>query len=183
MRYIFLIGLLMSACTKANPEAVGATPDLAGGGGGNGGGNGGGGGGGTGGGPHDMTAPPERHDLAVPPDMAGFAGVACGTTTCSDPHPDCCATNGGGLMCIDSSTTDCGGALFTCDGPEDCGPPGEVCCLRFTSSQNGSVCQLGCLQGAILCHVVADCPPAQGYVGCCPLQQGSQYRRCSKTAC
>jgi hypothetical protein len=200
MRYILAIALIVTACTRANPDATGGNGGSGGGGaagsGGTGGGAGGGGGtggtGGTGGGSGgelDMSMMPE--DMrAVPPDMASLDGVACGNMSCK--QTDCCI-NSSGAHCVSPQQGCTNGPLFMCDGPEDCatGNLAPDCCLQTSNGGmggthiSGSGCMLpndpGC--AAILCHSLSDCPTLGGYVGCCAGLTGVPYRHCSKTAC
>src|SRR5207302_3031942 len=67
----------------------------------------------------DMSMP----DLAPGPDMAVRVpnGVGCGAMTCAVGQ-DCCVTVSGTATtstCIAAGGA-CGGAVLTCDGPEDC---------------------------------------------------------------
>src|SRR5262245_12093145 len=128
MRYILSLALLLSACTRANPDAVGGNGGSAGSGGGGAAGSGGGGGsggsGGSGGGggvvgSHDL-AMSMPHDMAHGPDMTTLEGVACGAVSCMNGS-DCCINNNG-EKCTDANQ--CSGGthptLWGCDGPEDC---------------------------------------------------------------
>ena len=198
MRYILSLALLMSACTRANPDATGGnggsggggTAGAGGGGGGAGGGGGGAGGGGMGGG-HDMSMsmiPDMSHAVS---DMAAFVGTTCGNLICSGSSPDCCVNNTGD-HCVNGSSTGCtNGPLFMCDGPEDCIGQfaGDICCLQFTNSGPGgtklagSGCELSC--GAPedqLCHSDTDCVDNLTNPHCCPLPNSS-YHHCAATAC
>ena len=98
MRYILSLALLSSACTRANPDAVGGNGGGSAGTGGGGAGGGAAGGGGTGGGGGAtggvdlaMSTP---HDMAMRPDMATLDGVACGQASCINGE-DCCISNNG----------------------------------------------------------------------------------------
>lgn len=183
MRYILSLALLMSACTRANPDAIGGNGGSGGGGGaaGSGGGGGGGtaGGGGTGGGPDlAMSTPPDM--VSAPADMTSFAGVYCGTMICLKPTSECCA--GQTTVICQTPASACTGRPFDCDGPEDC-MSGERCC----GSTNGSMCGgsggSGCSNGDVpLCHTVADCA-GDGYVACCGATNGGHLRFCSKQPC
>jgi hypothetical protein len=186
MRYIVSLALLLSACTRANPEAIGGNGGNAGGGGGgaagSGGGGGGGsaGGGGTGGGgdmamslPYDMTT-------TGPPDMTSFEGVFCGNMVCKAPTGECCA--GQTTVICQSPAIACAGRPFDCDGPEDC-MNGDRCC----GSVNGSMCATGtggggCSNGDVpLCHTLDEC--GTGYIACCAAPNGGHLRFCSKQPC
>jgi hypothetical protein len=184
MRYILSLALLLSACTRANPDAIGGNGGSAGGGGGGAAGSGGGGGsagsGGSGGGadlsvstPHDMTSD-------SPADMTSFEGVYCGAMVCKAPTAECCA--GQTTVVCQSNAIPCAGRAFDCDGPEDC-MSGERCC----GSLNGSACGGnggggGCSNGDVpLCHTLAEC--GAGYVGCCGASNGGHLRFCSKQPC
>jgi hypothetical protein len=190
--------LVVTACTRANPDAVGGNGGAGGGGvagsGGSGGGGSGGGGGGTGGvgggagGDGDMSMLPA--DMrTLPPDMTSLDGVACGNTSCK--MSDCCI-NSSGAHCVDPQQGCANGPLFMCDGPEDCasGNLAPDCCLQVSNSGGGGPHPVGsgCMLptssscSAILCHTVSDCPALGGYVACCGAM-GVPYKRCSKTAC
>ncbi|HEX6835604.1 MAG TPA: hypothetical protein VF334_03475, partial [Polyangia bacterium] len=122
---------MLSACTRANPDAVGGNGGSGGGGGGAAGAGGGGaaGGGGVGGGAgggggtmgaHDMAMSMSR-DMAHLPDMATLDGVACGNVSCMSG--DACCVNNNGRQCINAQDSCSGGShptLWACDGPEDC---------------------------------------------------------------
>jgi hypothetical protein len=184
MRYILSLALLITACTRANPDAIGGNGGTGGGGGtaGSGGGAGAGGGGGVG---SDVDlAMSMPGDLAMPPDMRTLEGVACGDTSCKGGQ-DCCINNNG-QKC--TSTNSCSGGqhptLWACDGPEDCpgttpGTKGECC-----ANASGSACDPSCTlvsNSAPMCHVAADCPT--GYTTCCVIKLLPQYSLCSKQPC
>jgi hypothetical protein len=181
MRYILSLALLLSACTRANPDAVGGNGGSAGGGGGGTAGGGGGvaGGGGTGGGVDLAMSMP--HDMAARPDMATLDGVACGPQSCMNGE-DCCVSNNGAHC---TNTQQCTGGshptLWACDGPEDCKSTVDSACCANTS---GSACDPGCAGvGTPMCHSLSDCPTLGGYVGCCGVALLPQYKVCSKQAC
>jgi hypothetical protein len=181
MRYILSLALLMSACTRANPELVGGGGGSGGSGGaaGSGGGGGTAGSGGTGGG-GDMAAGGDAHDMATSqaPDMTSFAGTYCGNMICMKPTNECCVTSA--AMVCQSEAVQCLGKFFDCDGPEDCTAPDQCC-----GSINGSTCEAGggCSNGGIpLCHTVADCG-GHGFVACCGASNGGHLRFCSKNPC
>jgi hypothetical protein len=183
MRYAVAIVLLLSACTRANPDAIGGNGGSGGGGGGAAGGGGGGfaGGGGTGGGPDLSATGPEDMKPGGPADMTSFAGVYCGTNICMAPTGECCAA-GNTLTCIPPAQL-CNGNAFDCDGPEDCKPT-QTCC----GGTNGSTCNDlnggGCQGGRVpLCHTLDDCPKSGGYSGCCLSPQGGHIHFCSKQTC
>src|SRR5574337_662876 len=111
MRYLLAAALLVCACTRANPDAVGGN-------GGGGGGGGAAGSGGNGGGGHDMATPAPDDMTAMPADMTSFTGVFCGTMICMAPDSECCAMSAS-LAC-QSPMVLCNGAPYDCDGPEDC---------------------------------------------------------------
>lgn len=189
MRYILSLALLLSACTRANPDAVGGGGGGgaagsgggggAAGGGGVGGGGGSAGGGGVGGGADLAMSMP--HDMARPPDMATLAGVACGPVSCMNGE-DCCINNNGPHC---TNQQQCSGGshptLWACDGPEDCKSTVDgMCCANMS----GSACDPTCAGiGTPMCHVLADCPSVDGYVACCPVVPGAQLHVCSKAAC
>ena len=79
----------------------------------------------------DMSMP----DLAPPPDMS-LNGVGCGNMTCAVGQ-DCCVTVGSGgtiaSTCINSGGACAGGAVLSCDGPEDCSSS-QFCCAMITFS-------------------------------------------------
>jgi len=190
MRYVLAAALLLCACTRANPDAIGGNGGSGGGGGAAGsgggagggtGGNGGGGNGGNGGG-HDM-ATSTANDLATgPADMTSFAGVFCGNQICMAPDGECCAMQSS-LMC-QSPMMQCNGAPYDCDGPEDC-LKDETCCGGGTGSTcnqlNGGTCAGGRVP---LCHTLDDCPKSNGgFVACCPSPQGGHIHFCSKNPC
>ena len=79
----------------------------------------------------DMSMP----DLAPLPDMS-LNGVGCGNMTCAIGQ-DCCVTvSGTGTTtstCIASGGSCTGGAVLSCDGPEDCGSS-QFCCGSITFS-------------------------------------------------
>jgi hypothetical protein len=199
MRYLLSLALIVTACTKANPEHFGgaegtdlSTGPIGGGGngGGGGGGNGGGGGGGGGsGGVHDMSMPGGARDMARVPDMASFEGVACGNMTC--PGGDACCINNNGSRCLTPQMGCSNGPLFLCDGPEDCAGAGfaPTCCLQFSNgpggtrpSGSGCVLPTSCAAELPMCHTVADCPGLSGYTSCCAIPN-TPYRHCSKNPC
>jgi hypothetical protein len=189
MRYIFSLALLLTACTRANPNAIGGNGGSGGvGGGGGAAGSGGVGGGGGGGSVRgaDLAMSSSFDMTHVPPDMATLDGVACGQVSCKNGE-DCCISNKGEACTAQNS---CSGGqhpvLFGCDGPEDC--PGssvgshDECC----ANQSGSACDPSCadIGGTTpMCHSVADCPTGDGYTACCPVMQLPQYRLCAKQAC
>jgi hypothetical protein len=190
MRYIVSLALILSACTRANPDALGGNGGSAGSGGGGaagsggvgGGGGGSAGGGGIGGGADLAMSMP--HDMAHSPDMATLAGVACGATSCMNGE-DCCVSNNGAHC---TNQQQCSGGshptLWACDGPEDCKSTVDGVCCANTS---GSACDPTCTglgtPSTPMCHALADCPSVDGYVACCPIPQLPQYHLCSKTAC
>ncbi|HWE28083.1 MAG TPA: hypothetical protein VHB97_08785 [Polyangia bacterium] len=186
----------MSACTRANPDAIGGNGGSGGGGGGAAGSGGGGGTGGTGGGGgaaggggigggHDMSmsmAP----DMARPPaDMAAFVGTTCGPKDCTGSTPACCVNNTG-ATCVDPNQGCTNGPLFLCDGPEDCTGQftGDVCCVQLNGSKvAGSGCDITCgTADERLCHSDTDCATDVGAPNCCPYPN-STYHHCSATAC
>jgi hypothetical protein len=201
MRYILSLALLLSACTRANPDALPGSGGNGGGsgggggaagsgGGGSAGGGGVGGGGGTSGGadlamslPHDMA-----HETA---DMSSFVGTSCGNMSCTGATPDCCVNNSG-THCVDGNNDGCtNGPLFMCDGPEDCTGPlfGDICCLQLTNSGPGgtklagSGCEIVCgSPEQRLCHSDGDCTSTITAGHCCPYPNSS-FRHCSATAC
>jgi len=187
MRYILSLALLLGACTRANPDAVGGNGGSGGGGtagaggggaGGAGGGGGGGGAGGMAGGDLAMSLP---HDMAMRPDMATLDGVACGDKSCMNGE-DCCINNNG-RQC--TSQNQCSGGshptLWACDGPEDCkSTVDDQCC----ANNSGSACDLTCAGiGTPMCHTLADCPQGGGYTACCPVPVLTQYKVCATQAC
>ena len=180
MRYILSLALLLSACTRANPDAIGGGGGSGGGAAGSGGGGGGSaGGGGTGGGVDLAMSLP--HDMATSPaDMTSFEGVFCGNMTCLKPTEECCVTQATGTLC-QSPAVQCVGRAFDCDGPEDCTAPDECC-----GSINGSSCNSGgggCSNNEVpLCHTLPDCG-GHGYVACCGASNGGHLRFCSKNPC
>ena len=187
MRYILSLALLLSACTRANPDAVGGNGGGVGGHAavaerrrrGGGGGGSGGGGGAAGGVDLAMSMP---HDMAMRPDMATLDGVACGQASCINGE-DCCISNNGEKC---TNTQQCSGGshptLWACDGPEDCKSSVDGQCCANTS---GSACDptCGAVGGTPMCHSLADCPTLGGYLGCCAVPQLMQYKVCSKQAC
>ena len=184
MRYLLAAALLVCACTRANPDAVGGNGGSAGSGGGGAagsGGNGGGGGNGGNGGGHDLATSAPDDMTPVPADMTSFTGVFCGTMICMAPDSECCAMSVS-LAC-QSPALPCNGAPYDCDGPEDC-DKNQTCCGGGTGSTcnqlNGGSCQGGRVP---LCHTLDDCPKNDGFVACCPVPQGGHLQRCSKTAC
>jgi len=203
MRYILSLGLLLSACTRANPDAVGGNgggsagnggggaAGSGGGGGGSAGSGGVGGGGGTTGGVDLAMSLP--HDMANPTaDMSAFVGTSCGPMSCTGSTPDCCVNNTG-AHCVDGNNSGCtNGPLFMCDGPEDCTGQlaGDICCVQTTNSGPGgtklagSGCELVCgTPDERLCHSDSDCTGSLGgATHCCPYPNTS-FRHCSATAC
>ena len=183
MRYILSLALLVTACTRANPDAIG--------------GNGGGG--------EQAAAPPVTAAVQAAavasvatstsrcrcpatwrcrPTCARSSGVACGDTSCMSGQ-DCCVNNNG-QKC--TSANSCSGGqhptLWACDGPEDCpgAAPGTKaeCC----ANASGSACNPSCTlvsNSAPMCHVAADCPT--GYTTCCVIKLLPQYSVCSKQPC
>ncbi|HXU73369.1 MAG TPA: hypothetical protein VN947_28815 [Polyangia bacterium] len=191
MRYLLSLALLLSACTRANPDAVGGNGGNAGNGGGGAAGSGGGGAAGSGGGGGTVgdgvdLAMSMPTDMAGGPDMASLEGVACGMTSCKNGS-DCCVNNNGD-KCTDQQQ--CSGGqhptLWGCDGPEDCpgavpGTHGECC-----ANTSGSACNISCAgiaNSAPMCHALTDCPTGGGYTACCVIKVLPQYSLCSKTAC
>ncbi len=194
MRYILSLALLLSACTRANPDAInggggnaggggGAAGSGGGGAGGAGGFGGGGGAGGVGGGGGMMGGPDLAmpRDMSIRPDMATLNGVACGPVSCMNGE-DCCINNNGPHCTATQTCT--GGShptLWACDGPEDCKTAGGVdgeCC----ANSSGSACDPSCaaVTGTTpMCHSLADCPSTGGYVNCCPVPLLPQYKVCS----
>ncbi len=185
MRYVLAAALVVCACTRAKPDAIGGNGAGGGGGvagsGGNGGGGNGGGGNGNGGG-HDM-AMSMPDDMTAPADMTSFVGVFCGTMTCVAPDNECCAVSGGPLTC-QSPSMQCNGAPYDCDGPEDC-LKDETCCGGGTGSTCNQLNGGGCPGGRVpLCHTLDDCPKTNGgFVACCPSPQGGHIHFCSKNPC
>ena len=181
MRYILSLALLLSACTRANPDAIGGNGGGGGGGGAAGSGGGAAGGGGTGGGADLAMSLPD--DLALPTgDMTSFTGLFCGTMTCVAPNDECCATQAT-VMC-QSPNLPCAGAPYDCDGPEDCAK-GETCCGGGTGSTCNQLNGGGCEGGRVpLCHTLDDCPKSNGgFVACCGSSAGGHLRFCSKNPC
>jgi hypothetical protein len=183
MRFVVALALMLSACTRANPDAVGGGGSGGGGGGAAGSGGGGSAGSGGSGGGADLSVV-MPHDLAMggPADMTSFEGVYCGTLVCTKPTDECCVTQALGTTC-QSPAIQCTGRAFDCDGPEDCPMAGDRCC----GSINGSACGAngggGCSNGDVpLCHTLADCGSG-GYVGCCGASNGGHLRFCSKNPC
>jgi hypothetical protein len=178
---------LLSACTRANPDAVGGNGGSGGGGGGVAGSGGGGaaGSGGVGGGGGTTVgvdlAMSVAHDMSMRPDMATLDGVACGPVSCMNGQ-DCCVSNNGPHC---TSTQQCSGGshptLWACDGPEDCKSSVDgTCCANMS----GSACDPSCAGiGTPMCHALDDCPSLDGYVACCPVPLLMQYKVCSKQAC
>ncbi len=194
MRYILSLALLLSACTRANPDALGGNGGNGGSGGSGGAAGSGGGGGGTGGsagggggaGGVNLAMSIPRDMARSLPDMATHDGVACGPVSCMNGE-DCCINNSG-QHC--TSQNSCSGGshpvLFGCDGPEDC--PGAAAGLHDECCANtsGSACDQTCadVPGTTpMCHTLADCPQGAGYAGCCPIMQLPEYRLCAKQAC
>jgi len=182
MRYLLAAALLLGACTRANPDAVGGAGGSGGGGGAAGSGGGGSaGGGGTGGG-HDLAVAGAADMTIVPPDMTSFTGIFCGDKVCMAPDNECCAMSSS--VACQSPLMPCNGAPYDCDGPEDC-LKGETCCGGGTGSTcnqlNGGTCQGNRVP---LCHTLDDCPKSNGgFVDCCPSPNGGHLRYCSKSAC
>jgi hypothetical protein len=130
-------------------------------------------------------------DLATPADLKGadlraanlsdlagddFAGVACGTSTCSGGD-QCCFQSGTATGCAASCSD--GGIPAGCDGPEDCSGGTPICCGSLDAPLTGSpsgqtACAASCTGVAIamigvggsitskICHNAADCV---GYSG------------------
>ena len=195
---IAISSLVSTGCTRANPDALFNLPqqDLlapgnSGGNGASGGGGGIAGGGGSSGGGGGVVSGDDlavTHDLAVEShDMAeSTSGIKCGTTVCSAASKDSCCITATMEMCIDINMT-CGanGAIFACDGPEDCTTtPGETACCGSTGASTapkGATCGSPLLPTCVpLCHALADC--GTGWLGCCPVAN-TPYSRCSRTAC
>ena len=193
MRSLFGLLLAISSlvsigCTRANNEFRASQFDLlasAGGssGGGSSGGTGMAGGGGGGGGSTSGEDLAVVHDLSVEsPDMVESPpGIKCGGTTCATSSKDVCCITATSEMCIDiNMTCGTGGAVFSCDGPEDCEIAGEACCASATAVPKGAMCG-GATPACIpLCHTLTDC--GVGWTACCPLAD-TPYNRCSRTAC
>ena len=187
MRYILSLALLLSACTRANPDAVGGNGGSGGGGGAAGAGGGGGGGtAGAGGGGGGMTNAPDLamsmpRDMAMRPDMATHDGVACGAVSCMNGD-DCCVNNNGAHC---TSQQQCSGGqhptLWACDGPEDCKSSVDgMCCANMS----GSACDITCAGiGTPMCHSLDDCPAGGNFTACCPVPVLTQYKVCSTQAC
>lgn len=132
----------------------------------------------------DMSMP----DLAPPSDMS-LNGVGCGSMTCGIGQ-ECCVTVGATGMptssCIASGGNCAGGAVLTCDGPEDCSAS-QFCCgqITFTGGTNpdagapmfnggNSSCTATCdfninypstptKVTTRLCHFDADCSGLTGF--------------------
>jgi hypothetical protein len=119
----------------------------------------------------DMAGP----DLATPdlkplPDlfMPDFAGIGCGTMTCGASQ-ECCVTPNGMMLnatCVNKGTCDAdAGAIFTCDGPEDCPTspaPAGGCCVTINGSGGGDA---GAIQGNGSAMCVDKCPGSAGQDG------------------
>lgn len=115
-------------------------------------------------------------DAAPGPDAAEY-GVRCGEAMdlCTPgTSQGCCEHPDGGVGCEPSDGL-CLGTLTSCDGPEDCDNPGDVCCdFGFgPSCTEPSNCdpEQG---GTTVCHGDGDCPSATP--SCCD-------GRCAATAC
>ena len=185
MRYLVIIALVLSACTRANPDAVGGGGGSGGGGAGSGGGGGVAGGGGTGGGMDLAANGADDMTATGPADMTSFAGVYCGNNVCMAPASECCAT--ATLACIPPAQL-CNGNAYDCDGPEDC-KPAQTCCGGGTGSTCNDLAGGSCQGGrAPLCHTLDDCPkgssgPGGAFVACCLSPQGGHIHFCSKNPC
>jgi hypothetical protein len=146
-------------------------------------------------------------DLAPGPDMAVRVpnGVVCGAMTCAVGQECCVTTNGTSAtaMCIAAGGTCTGGAVLTCDGPEDCSGM-NYCCgtIHFSGGTpdggppvfNGgdSTCTGACnfsfdLQSGTvttrLCHADVDCAglslPLGGASKCCSSQLAPGLHFCA----
>src|SRR5262249_18371510 len=104
--------------------------------------------------------------------------VSCGSATCSQPTPDCCAANTGARTCVEGKAS-CEGVRLRCDERADCRPD-YVCCLVANTGgpiQAGCAPASLCLQAgisAILCKLDQDCPASLKCIG----QTSLGYKRC-----
>lgn len=127
---------------------------------------------------------PVRFDAGPPadagpiPDAADARlGVECGDDPC-EPGETCCSEvlvpPNRSLYCT-PQPGQCGGAAFTCDGPEDC--DGGLCCSDGEGLVTCST-EPSC-PDVRACHVDDDCPAAQR---CCDTPAGV-IRACTGGAC
>jgi hypothetical protein len=99
---------------------------------------------------------------AIASDSAPAAAlVDCEGTTCA-PTDECCVVVAGGppaASCVPAGS--CAGAVFSCDGSEDCGGVDAVCCGTSAGLGGGSAGPSACMTGAmcevLFCHTAADC--------------------------
>lgn len=112
-------------------------------------------------------------DAGMSPDAAEY-GVRCGETQelcVPRDSQGCCDDADAGVACEPSGGL-CLGRLTSCDGPEDCLTPGDVCCdfgFGPSCTEPGNCTSRG--GGTRLCHGDGHC--ADGDVCCAGLCAGS----------
>jgi len=113
-------------------------------------------------------------------DAGGFAGVLCGYGIC-DPGQHCCVTESPvSQECTDYA--DCATDFqVDCDGPEDCGGPGNECCMPSGAISRSSCINGHCMAGMSMCHTQKDCDLNEY---CCPsVFFGYPYKACQSSSC
>lgn len=96
--------------------------------------------------------------------------VACNGMDCftTEGEKGCCVTFIGQTSC--TTIQNCSiGAMYYCDGPEDCG--GSSCCRV----QLKGVCAAQCATGSMVCKNNMDCPPGKT----CTFTMGFPFGTCS----
>jgi hypothetical protein len=145
-----------------------------------------------------MDAEPDNADLSPDGDAAeggdaadavdadelepGYGGVLCGFGVCLPEDTDniCCVIESPPAQeCVGAVGDECA-MYLTCDGPEDCGGSGAVCCwISFVSMTHCD--PASCDPDPVLCHQDADCSPS-GF--CCPRSEyGYAHKICQAGPC
>jgi hypothetical protein len=116
-----------------------------------------------------------------------IVGIACGPMACTATLELCCTADSGLSGTCQNAKTGCGATAFQCDGPEDCEPANHECCIQggLAACRQPGYCQSAQINGTLMCHTNADCPPGQN---CCSpgsmsTASGSPYKLCLVQAC
>jgi hypothetical protein len=152
--------------------------------------------------PADAASEP---DAPVVPDVVSEPdGVHCGSMTCS-PGLLCCVSGPSDASTSYSCLGSCpdGGIAASCDGPEDCGSGGGICCAAVAFGAGtppycpmlgaSASCKASCPANVPLqcpanaqvrlCHASSDCAgDPSGFTICCEFAQGgSTVTFCANT--
>ncbi len=113
-------------------------------------------------------------------DAGGFTGVLCGYGIC-DPGQVCCVTQSPPSQECKASADCLGDFQVPCDGPEDCGGPGNECCMPSGAISRSTCINGHCMAGLSMCHTQTDCDANEH---CCPsVFFGYSYKACQSSPC